>query len=70
MSTLSITGNGDFAAVAGGATPCTSTLAAHASCTVVVTFTPSAIGTRASAITVSGGSNPALQTVNVTGTGQ
>jgi hypothetical protein len=70
MSTLSITGNGDFAAVAGGATPCTSTLAAHASCTVVVTFTPSAIGTRASAITVSGGSNPALQTVNVTGMGQ
>jgi hypothetical protein len=66
-----ILGNGDFVAVPGGATPCSTTLAPHASCTFTVTFTPSAVGTRASAVTVqySQGS-PGYQTLSVTGTGQ
>ena len=65
-----ITGNGDFAAAPGGATPCSGTLAAHATCTFTVTFTPSAVGTRTGAVTVTDGSNPNVQTVGVTGTGQ
>ena len=63
-------GNGDFAAAAGGATPCGSTLLAHAQCTFTVIFTPSAVGTRGSAITVSDSSSPGVQTIAVTGTGQ
>jgi len=65
-----IAGSGDFAVVAGGLTPCTGTLNAHAKCTFTVTFTPSAVGTRASAITVSDTANPSVETLAVTGTGQ
>jgi hypothetical protein len=65
-----IKGSGDYSAVAGGATPCGSTLASKAHCTFNVTFTPSAVGTRASAITVTDLASPAVQTMNVTGTGQ
>jgi hypothetical protein len=65
-----ITGSGDYTAAPGGATPCTSMLAAKANCTFTVTFTPSAAGTRAAAITVTDSSNPSLQTMNLTGTGQ
>ena len=70
MNPLSITGNGEFSSTPGGNSPCTSTLAAHASCTVLVTFTPSGIGTRTGALTVTDGSNPSLQTMSLTGTGQ
>ena len=65
-----IAGSGDFSVVAGGLTPCTGTLNAHAKCTFTVTFTPSAVGTRASAITVSDTANPSVETLAVTGTGQ
>lgn len=65
-----IRGSGDYSVVSGGPTPCTSTLASKAHCTFTVTFTPSAVGTRASAITVSDSANPAVQTMNVTGIGQ
>ena len=65
-----ITGSGDYVAVPGGTTPCTSTLAAKAHCTFTVTFTPSAVGTRAAAVTVTDSATPSVQTMNVTGTGQ
>jgi hypothetical protein len=65
-----IAGNGEFAVVSGGATPCSGSLAAGAKCTFTVTFTPSAVGTRASTITVTDAANPGVETVNVTGTGQ
>jgi hypothetical protein len=65
-----IAGSGDYTAVSGGATPCTSTLASKAHCTFNVTFTPSAVGTRAAAITLSDSANPAVQTMNVSGIGQ
>ncbi len=68
--TPTITGSGDFAAVPGGTTPCTSSLLAHAKCTFTVTFTPSAVGTRASVVTVTDINTPNVQTMNVTGTGQ
>lgn len=65
-----ITGSGDYAAIPGGAIPCTSTLAAKAQCTFTVTFTPSAVGTRTAAITVTDSATPALQILGTTGTGQ
>jgi hypothetical protein len=65
-----IVGNGDFAAVAGGATPCGSTLLSHASCTFTVAFRPSVVGSVTSAVTVTDSANPNVQTLNVTGTGQ
>jgi hypothetical protein len=65
-----IAASGDFVVVAGGLTPCTGTLNAHAKCTFTVTFTPSAVGTRASAITVSDTANPSVETLAVAGTGQ
>jgi len=67
--TPTITGSGDFAAAPGGATPC-GTVAGHAKCTFTVTFTPSAVGTRASAVTVTDSANPGVQIQIVTGTGQ
>jgi hypothetical protein len=68
--TPTITGSGDFATVPGGTTPCTSSLLAHAKCTFTVMFTPSAVGTRASTITVTNTNTPNVQTMSVTGTGQ
>jgi hypothetical protein len=65
-----ITGSGDYAAVPGGSTPCTATLVAKAKCTFTVTFTPSAVGTRASAVTLTDSTNPNVQTISVSGSGQ
>jgi hypothetical protein len=65
-----ITGSGDYSAVAGGATPCTSTLAAGAHCTFNVTFTPSAVGTRTATITVTDSATPSVQILSASGTGQ
>jgi len=42
---ISWAAGGDFAAVAGGATPCGSSLAASAACTLSVTFSPTTNGT-------------------------
>jgi hypothetical protein len=66
----SITGSGDYAAAPGGSTPCTSTLGANAHCTFVVSFTPSAVGTRTATITVTDAATPSLQILSATGTGQ
>jgi hypothetical protein len=65
-----IAGSGDYAAVPGGTTPCTSTLLSKAKCTFTVTFTPSAVGTRASTVTVTDSANPNVQTIAATGIGQ
>ncbi len=65
-----ITGSGDYSASPGGTAPCTSTLAAKAQCTFLVTFTPSAVGTRTAAITVTDSATPGVQTLSATGTGQ
>jgi hypothetical protein len=65
-----ITGSGDYSAVPGGSTPCTSTLGANAHCTFTVTFTPSAVGTRTATITVTDSATPSVQVLSATGTGQ
>ncbi|MGA9509712.1 MAG: choice-of-anchor D domain-containing protein [Candidatus Sulfotelmatobacter sp.] len=74
--TLSNTGNatlnlgaiqvtGDFAQV----NNCPSTLAATSSCTINVTFTPTASGTRTGNLTVSDNAQGSPQVVNITGAG-
>jgi hypothetical protein len=65
-----IAGSGEYTAIPGGTTPCSSTLAAKAKCTFTVTFTPSGVGTRGSAVTVTDAANPGVQSLSVTGTGQ
>ncbi len=69
ISLTGITASGGFTATAGGATPCGSTLAVNAKCTVLVNFTP------ANSVAYQGGVNFANNTslnpmiLNVTGTG-
>ena len=66
----SITGSGDFTAVAGGATPCGATLTGRHQCTFMVTFKPSAVGTIKGAATLSHNAANNPQVVTLTGTGQ
>jgi Abnormal spindle-like microcephaly-assoc'd, ASPM-SPD-2-Hydin/Cep192 domain 4 len=67
ISSISITGgnSGDFSK----STTCGSSLAAGASCTISVTFTPSAAGTRSSTLAVSDDAPGSPQTASLTGTG-
>jgi hypothetical protein len=67
---LTVVGSGDYTATSGGATPCGSMLGANAQCTFAVTFTPSAVGTRTAAVTVTDSANPVFQTLSATGIGQ
>jgi hypothetical protein len=69
ISSLTFTGAnaGDFAE---SATTCLATLAADASCTVSVTFTPTATGTRVAVLNVADSATTSPQTVNLTGTGK
>ena len=64
-----IAGNGEFS-VAPGGNSCGSSLAAHSSCTVAVTFTPSAVGTRTGVITVTDSGTPGTQTMGAAGLGK
>jgi hypothetical protein len=67
---IASTGSGDFTAVAGGGTPCGASLGAKASCTILVSFSPTTTGTitGVATVTYSGGYNP--QEVKLSGTGQ
>ncbi len=65
MSLISIVASGDYAQT----NNCGTTLATSASCTVQVTFTPSAGGTRAGYVTFSDNDPSTQQTVTITGTG-
>jgi len=58
--------SGDFAI---SAKTCGITVAAGASCTVSVTFTPTAIGTRTASLTFTDDASPATQTVALSGVG-
>lgn len=61
----SITANGDFAQT----NTCGSTLAISASCTLSVTFTPTASGTRTGSVSISDNAIGSPQAVTLTGTG-
>jgi len=70
LSLSPLSASGDFSAVAGGATPCGASVAAGASCTFDVTFTPGATGTIHGAMTVADSASNSPQTMKLTGTGQ
>ena len=65
LTIASIAANGDFAAT----NNCGSSLAANASCTISVVFTPSAAGARTGTLTVTDDYSTSPQTVALTGTG-
>jgi hypothetical protein len=65
LSITSITVSGDFSQT----NTCGSSLAANASCTFSVTFTPTASGSRSGSLTITDSASPATQTVSLTGTG-
>jgi uncharacterized repeat protein (TIGR03803 family) len=58
---------GDFAV---SATTCTTSLAAKGTCTIAVTFTPTATGTRTGRLSVSDSASSSPQSAPLTGTGQ
>src|SRR5579872_1190428 len=60
----SVVASGDYSA-----TTCASTLAPNGVCTINVTFTPTATGTRTGAVTISDNAGGSPQTVTLTGTG-
>ena len=62
--------SGDFAAVPSGSTPCGSTVAAGASCTFSVTFTPNIKGSISGAVTVIDNAPLSPEVIKLTGTGQ
>jgi len=65
LSITSITASGDFSQT----NTCRSSVAVSASCTLSVTFKPTAAGTRTGAVTITDNASPATQTVSLTGTG-
>lgn len=68
LTIASIVASGDY----GKTTTCSGTLAAAANCTIAVTFTPTASGTRTGSIVVtdnSGGVGGSTQTTSLSGTG-
>jgi len=70
VSITSITVNGDYALVAvAPKAACGSTLAAGASCTVKVSFTPTQGGTRTGTLSINDNAPGSPQTVSLTGTG-
>jgi len=65
---FSFVATSNYSVTGSGTKPCTGTLAAKATCTLSVTFAPSADGTVAGAVSISGGGFP-TQIVALTGTG-
>ena len=65
LSITSITASGDFSQTH----TCGSSVAAGASCTLSVTFKPTATGSRSGTLTITDNASPATQTVSLTGTG-
>jgi hypothetical protein len=67
LSSLALTGTnaGDFAQT----NNCGSSIAAGANCTISVTFTPTASGTRTAAVTLTDNATGSPRTVCLTGTG-
>jgi hypothetical protein len=69
-TSLSFAASGDFAAVAGGTTPCGATLASGStSCTISVTFSPTTTGTLTGAVSITDTATNSPQKVSLTGTG-
>jgi Abnormal spindle-like microcephaly-assoc'd, ASPM-SPD-2-Hydin/Protein of unknown function (DUF1573) len=72
-TTLDVTGisaSGQFAAAPGGKKPCGTTVVAHGTCTLEVTFTPAQAGAIPGAVTVTHNASGSPQAIKVSGTGQ
>ena len=67
LDDIAISTAGDFAV---SATTCTTSLAAKGTCTISVTFTPTATGTRTGQLSVGDSASNSPQTSNLTGTGK
>lgn len=67
LDSIVISTTGDFAV---SATTCTASLAAKSKCTISVTFTPDATGTRTGQLSVADSAVNSPQTSNLTGTGK
>jgi F5/8 type C domain/Abnormal spindle-like microcephaly-assoc'd, ASPM-SPD-2-Hydin len=65
VSVSQIAASGDFAETS----TCGASIAAGASCTVSVTFTPTAAGTQTGSLTIASNATNSLNTVSLTGTG-
>jgi hypothetical protein len=65
LSITSIVTSGDFAST----TTCGTSLSAGSSCTISVTFKPTATGTRTGAVTITDNAAGSPHTVSLTGTG-
>jgi len=66
---IGVAASGEYGVAATGASPCGSTLAAGASCTAGVTFTPTVNGTTRGAVTVTANSSYSPQIVSLSGVG-
>jgi Protein of unknown function (DUF1573) len=66
LAIASITASGDFAET----NTCGSSLAPGASCTITVTFTPTAAGSRTGVVTITDNASSSPQIVALSGTGQ
>jgi len=70
LSVTGFTASGDYAAVAGGTTPCGASIAAKGKCTVQVTFHPTSTGAIPGVFTVTHGAAGSPQGIKMSGTGQ
>jgi hypothetical protein len=70
LNIASIVASGDYSAVPGGTNPCGSAVAANSSCTFVVSFTPTKIGTIKGAVTVTDDAPTSPQVISLNGKGQ
>jgi hypothetical protein len=69
-TSIAFAASGDFAAAAGGGTPCGASLGAGASCTIIVTFAPTTTGAVTGVVTVTYSAGYSPQEVNLSGTGK
>jgi cytochrome c553 len=69
ISSISSSNNAEFLIAGGTCLPTPASVAAGASCTIMVTFAPSALGARSSTITILDDGAPNPLTVDATGTG-
>ena len=67
LTSIAISTTGDFAV---SSTTCTTSLAAKSKCTISVTFTPTATGTRTGTLKVADSAVGSPQTSSLTGTGK
>ena len=70
LNITSIAASADYSAAPGGTKPCASAVAANSSCTFVVRFSPTKIGTIKGSVTVTDDAPTSPQAVALTGRGQ